>query len=336
MDTAKTRLHLILTALLGLSLLLVTGACAPAEEPPGEVPAAEDGAAAPSDAEDAPAEGTTAIGEAVMGPIAVGSKDFTEAVILGEMYALALEDAGFEVERKLNLGATDIAHAALLAGDIDLYPEYTSTALLNVLQREPLQDPQEVYDTVAEAYRAQYDLVWLAPAPFNNPQAMATRHDVAEAHGTTYTEISAAAPELVLGGPPEFFERADGLPGLRGAYGGFEFAETVQLDAGLRYPALVNGDVDVVVAFGTDGQISGLDLVLLEDDQNFFPSYQVAPVVRADTLEAMPGIQPVLDEVNAPLTNEVMQRLNWSVDGPEGLEPAEVAAAFLREQGLIE
>jgi len=342
--------------LLALLLLLVPIACTPAAEEAvdGAAPAALSDEAAVDDtvdadaareeegepqtaAEDAPAADTDAAatfdGD---GPIVVGSKNFTEAFILGEMYAIALESAGFEVERKLNLGGTPIAHEALLAGDIHLYPEYTSTGLLTVLKGDPIQDRDAVFDAVRSGYLAQFDLIWLDPAPFNNPQALATTAEVSEAEGiTTYSELSQRASQLVIGGPPEFFEREDGLPGLRGAYGGFIFKENRQLDSGLRYPALLEGDVDVVLAFGTDGQISGYDLVLLEDDQSFFTPYQAAPVVRADLLMARPELVQVLNGIQPALSNEAMQALNWAVDG-EGAEPADVARGFLVEQGLID
>lgn len=268
--------------------------------------------------------------------VAVGSKNFTEALILGEMYAQLLEDAGISVERKLNLGTTDIAHSALQAGEIDLYPEYTSTALLTVLKAEPMNDRQAIYERVKSEYQEQFNLVWLEPAPFNNTQALATTQEVSSRLGMrTFSDLAQAAPELVLGGPPEFFEREDGLPGLQQAYGGFQFKEVRQLDPGLRYQALLNGDIDVVVAFGTDGQLDGYDLVRLEDDMNFYPPYQVAPVVRQDTLSAFPQITDALNKVAPLLTDQVMSNLNWKVDGPEKMEPANVARQFLLENNLI-
>jgi len=276
------------------------------------------------------------VGATSGGTVSVGSKNFTEAFIVGEIYAQTLEAAGFEVERKLNLGATDIAHAALLAGDLDLYPEYTSTGLLTVLKEPAMTDEDAIYEAVAEGYLEQFDLVWLRPAPFNNPQALATTPEVAEAHGlVTYSDLAAAAPDLVLGAPPEFLEREDGLPGLQAAYDGFEFKEVRQLDAGLRYPALENGDVDVVVAFGTDGQISGFGLTLLEDDKKLYPPYQVAPVVRQAVLDLHPEIATALDAVSPLLTTQRMQAMNWAVDGPDKREPADVARDFLIDQGIV-
>ena len=269
--------------------------------------------------------------------IKVGSKDFTEEFILAEMYALLLEDAGFKVERKFNLGGTPVAQAALVKGDIDLYPEYTSTGLLTVLKQKPLPDAKAIIEAVRKGYQDQFNLVWLEPAPFNDTQALATTKAVSEKYGIkTYTDLAAKAAELRLGGPAEFAEREDGVKGLQKAYSGFQFKEFKQLGTGsLRYEALTTGQVDVTVAFGTDGQISGLGLVLLQDDKHFYPIYQAAPVVRGDTLKKSAKIADALNRLAPLLTDDVMAGLNWKVDGPEKKEFAAVAKAFLQEKGLI-
>ncbi|WP_235278108.1 glycine betaine ABC transporter substrate-binding protein [Synechococcus sp. Nb3U1] len=267
--------------------------------------------------------------------IAVGSKDFTEQFILGEMYALALEAAGFTVERKLNLGGTPVAQAGLLSGEIDLYPEYTGTGLLTVLKLPTSGDPAEVYETVAREYGAQFQLIWLDPAPMNNTQALAMTRARAEELGiTTLSDMAAKAGELVMIGPPEFQAREDGLPGIQAAYGNFRLKEYKAVDPGLRYRGLVDGEADVAVAFGTDGEIAAFDLVLLEDDKQLFPPYQVAPVVRQDTLQANPGIAEALNALSLLLTDAVMQELNYEVSGNQK-EPADVARAFLVEAGIL-
>ncbi len=267
--------------------------------------------------------------------ITVGSKDFTEQFILGEMYALTLEAAGFTVERKLNLGGTPVAHAGLLSGEIDLYPEYTGTGLLTVLKLPTSSDPAEVYKTVAREYEAQFQLIWLDPAPMNNTQALAMTRTRAEELGiTTLSDMAAKASQLVMIGPPEFQAREDGLPGLQAVYGNFRLKEYKAVDPGLRYRGLVNGEADVAVAFGTDGEIAAFDLVVLEDDKQLFPPYQVAPVVRQDTLQANPGIADALNALSPLLTNEVMQELNYEVSGNQR-EPADVARAFLVEAGIL-
>lgn len=267
--------------------------------------------------------------------IRVGSKDFTEQFIIGEMYALVLEKAGFQVERKLNLGGTPVAHAGLLNDEIDLYPEYTGTGLLTVLKLPVSSDQQMVFDTVSQEYEEQFDLVWLDPAPMNNTQALAmTQAKASELGIVTISDMAAQASDLILVGPPEFQAREDGLPGIQAAYGDFQLKEYKAVDPGLRYRALVDGEADVTVAFGTDGEISAFDLVVLEDDQNLFPPYQVAPVVRQAALEANPGLAEALNAVAPLLTDETMQRLNYEVSGNQQ-EPADVAKTFLTEAGLL-
>ncbi len=271
------------------------------------------------------------------GTIVIGSKDFTEQFIVAEMYAQLLENEGFKVERKLNLGGTPIAHEAIMNGDIDLYPEYTSTGLLTMLKLDPIQNSQEIYTTVKSGYEQEYNLTWLTPSPFNNTQALAMTKEVAAQYGIqAYSDLAQKAPELILGGPAEFLEREDGIKGLQQAYGGFEFKEVKQLGTGsLRYQALLEGQVDVVVAFGTDGAIKGNDLLLLVDDKVFYPIYNVAPVIRQDTLKKYPQIEKVLNDFAPLLTDDIMSGLNWQVDGPEAKEPVDVARAFLLEKGLI-
>jgi osmoprotectant transport system substrate-binding protein len=265
------------------------------------------------------------------GAIKVGSKDFTEQFILGELYALALENAGLKVERRLNLGGTPVAQAGLASGEIDLYPEYTGTALLTVLKLPATADREAVYRTVADEYRKRFGLVWLAPAPMNNAQAIAMTREAAERNGIrTISDFVAKASGLRLAGPPEFAEREDGLPGIRRAYGAFELKEFISLDPGLKYAGLKAGRADAAVAFGTDGEIDAFDLVVLEDDKKLFPPYQVAPVVRAAVLDANPKVREVLDALAPRLTDEVMRRLNYEVSGKKR-EPADVAREFLRE-----
>lgn len=268
--------------------------------------------------------------------VTVASKDFTEQFILGEMYSLLLEDAGYTVERKLNLGGTPVTHQALLDEEIDIYPEYTGTGLLTVLKLGVMSDPQAVYDEVKADYAEQFSLVWLDPAPMNNTQALAmTKERAAELGITTFSDMVAHADELVLIGPPEFVEREDGIPGLKRVYGDFEFADILTVDPGLRYQALLNGEADVVVAFGTDGELAAYDLLSLQDDKGLYPPYQVAPVVRQAVLDEHEDIAEILNSLAPLLTDATMQRLNNEVSG-NGREPDEVAREFLIEQGLID
>ncbi len=268
--------------------------------------------------------------------VVVASKDFTEQFILGEMYAQLLEHNGFTVERKLNLGGTPVAQEAITTGQIDIYPEYTGTGLLTVLKLPVNSDPQAVYQSVADAYRDQWNLVWLEPAPMNNTQALAMTREGAEQHGVrTISDMAAKASELTMAGPPEFQEREDGLPGIMAAYGNFQLQEYRAVDPGLRYQALTSGQADVVVAFGTDGEIAAFDLVTLEDDRGLFPPYQVAPIVRGEILESYPEVEEILNGLAPLLTDDVMRQLNYEVSG-NGREPADVAEEFLVQSGLVE
>ena len=220
--------------LLGVLSALVLAACGtttPTSMPAEPAPTA---AAAPTAASSEPA---------ASGSVVVASKDFTEEFIVAEMYALLLENAGLQVERKINLGGTPIAQAAIVAGEIDLYPEYTSTGLLTVLKQDPLKDPQEIFQAVKQGYEEQFSLTWLTPSPFNDTQGLATTKEIAEQYGiTSYSDLATKASELRLGAPAEFTEREDGIKGLQETYGGFEFKELKQLGTGpLRYDALKIG-----------------------------------------------------------------------------------------------
>ena len=282
-------------------------------------------------------------------PVTIGSKNFTEQLILGEMYALLLEQAGIPVAKQLNLGGTQVAQEALVAGEIDLYPEYTGTGLTVVLglpldatpvagmpDATPVSDAsQRVFDVVSEAYMEQFDLVWLDESAFNNTQALAVKRAFAEERGiATISELAAIAGELTIVAPSDFVERPDGLQGLADFYD-MSFGNVLSVEPGIRYQALQEDQAQVVLAFGTDGQVAGFDLVLLEDDKGLWPPYHVAPVVRADTLNDHPGIADALNPLAPVLTDTVMSGLNWQVDGPDGLEPEEVARTFLEEQGMI-
>ena len=267
--------------------------------------------------------------------IKVGSKDFTEQFILGEMYALVLEDQGFQVERKLNLGGTPVAQASLESGQIDLYPEYTGTALMTVLKQPANSNQKQVFDTVSKTYKEKFNLVWLEPAPMNNTQALAMTQEGSQKYGIkTISQMVAKASQLTLIGAPEFEAREDGLPGLRKTYGDFKLKKFISADLGLRYKTLTSGQADVAVAAGTDGEISAFNLVVLEDDKKLFPPYQVAPVVRQETLDKNSGIRDALNALAPKLTNETMQRLNYEVSGKQR-EPAEVAKEFLTKEALL-
>lgn len=267
--------------------------------------------------------------------VAVGSKNFTEALLLGELYAQLLENGGLPVRRRLDLGGTDIAMAALERGEIDLYPEYTGTALIVVLKAQPHGDATQQYAFIKREYERRFAATWLDPAPMNNTQALATTRALAARFGLrTLSDVAAKAPLLRLGAVPEFAKRSDGLPGLQRAYGGFAFKQIRLVDFGLKYQALLDGDVDIVVAFGTDGAIVADDLVVMIDDRHFFPTYHVAPVVRMASLQARPQMADLLNRAAPLLTDRTMQMLNNEIDGPQKREPADVARDFIKAHDL--
>ncbi len=260
--------------------------------------------------------------------VRVGSKNFTESIVIAEIYAQALERAHVAVQRRFNLGSTEIAMAAIRRGDIDLYPEYTGTALINVLHLAPIRDSATLYATVARAFAERYQLIWLARSPMNDSQALATTAAIARKRNlTTLSQAARQAPQLRLATIQEFLVRPDGLPGLQKFYGGFHFASVRTYDIALKYKALLDGHADVATAFSTDGAIVRHRLVVLRDDKHFWPAYNVAPVVRAATLIAHPGVRSALDAIAPAITDATIRRMNAEVEG--GADPADVARVFL-------
>lgn len=267
--------------------------------------------------------------------VKMGSKNFTEALILGEMYALALEEKGYPVERKLNLGGTLVAHESLKNGDIDVYPEYTGTGLMNILEQDPMYDADEVYEAVKKGYQDNWNLVWLERSNANDSQGLVTTKAIAEAYDVyTLSKMSEVAPELRMAAVPEFEDRDDGLKGLQRVYGGFEFASVDLYDYGVKYRVLEDGEADVTVGFTTDGALVDDNFVLLEDDKHLWPPYHVVPVVRGELVESHPEIADIMNAVSATLTDEVLITLNAKVD-MDGEEYADVAKEYLIEEGII-
>jgi osmoprotectant transport system substrate-binding protein len=267
--------------------------------------------------------------------VRIGSKNFTESLILGEMYSLALENAGYKVERKLNLGGTLVAHEALKSGQIDMYPEYTGTGLIDILKLPAKSDPKEVYDTVSKNYKEKFNLVWLQPTQANDSQGLVTTKKVAEKYNMyTISQLANLAPQLRMAAVPEFEEREDGLKGLKKYYGGFNFKSIKLYDYGVKYRVLLNNEADVTVGFTTDGDLTNPDLVLLQDDKKFWPPYYVAPVVRGEIIQQDPEIEKVLNEVSSKIDSKKMQQLNAEVDIKKR-EYAEVAKEFLQKEGIL-
>ncbi len=238
------------------------------------------------------------------------------------------------VTRLFNLGGTMICHEALVRGEIDLYPEYTGTALTVVLGAPPDAGAARVLERVRRAYRERFDSTWLDPLGFDNTYAITVRReDATDRAWAAVSDLARSAPSLRAGFTSEFLERPDGYPGLAKAYG-LRFADVRDLEPSLMYQALDKGEVDVICAFATDGRIAAYGLQPLRDDRDFFPPYRAAAVVRSAVLEARPEVREALEALSGVLTDRTMQRLNYAVDG-EGRAPEDVAREFLEEKGLL-
>jgi osmoprotectant transport system permease protein len=266
--------------------------------------------------------------------ITIGSKNFTEQILLGHLMAAIIEDrTDLRVDRRFCLGGTMICHGALANREIDLYAEYTGTGLTTVLGRSPSSDPDQVFRTVRREYRRRYDAQWLDPFGMNNTYALTVRRQDAQRHGwRTVSDLRGWADELRAGFTAEFAERPDGYPGFREAYG-LEFGQAIDIDSALMYDALAKGEVDVIAAFATDGRIAALGLEPLIDDQGFFPPYHAAPVARIETLRQYPAIRTALEALAGTLDDQTMQHLNYQVDHHQR-NPRTVADQFLAENGL--
>jgi osmoprotectant transport system substrate-binding protein len=261
--------------------------------------------------------------------VVVGSKNFTEQVLLAEILAQHIERRlRVTVGRKFNLGGTLIAQAAITSGTIDLYPEYSGTALAAVLHRPPAKDPCVVMQQVRDAYREKWQLEWLPPLGFNNTFAMMVRGDFVRRTGIRTLSDAARTQAWKLGAGYEFKQRPDGLAGLLKTYGLRTEGEPVTMDLGLLYAALKSRKVDMIAANSTDGLAAVLDVKMLEDDRHYFPPYECAVVARQSSLARIAGLEGALRELSGKLSDPVMRKLNFGVDG-EHRPPAQVAARFL-------
>jgi len=264
--------------------------------------------------------------------IRVGSKNFTEQVILGEIIAQHLENRLKQnVDRRLNLGGTLLAHGALLNHEIDLYPEYTGTALTAILKDAPDNDPARVLAHVRSAYADRFHVDWLDPLGIDNSFAMVVSGADARAqHLENLTDASKVPSPWALGVGYEFQQRPDGLAALDRTYHLRWTGAPQSMDLGLLYKALEGNQVTMIAANATDGLLSKLDMKVLADDQHAFPPYQVAIAVTQDRLRDTPGMREALLELSGKFINQTMQQLNYQVDG-EHRPVAQVAAEFLKE-----
>ena len=248
--------------------------------------------------------------------ITIGSKNFTEQIILGEILAQQIErETNLSVDRRFNLGGTFIAHEAVKAGEIDGYVEYTGTAFTAILEQKPIADSQAVYQRVKQAYTEKFDLAVLDSLGFENTFAIVIRGEDARKYNlTTISEAARYTPQWQAGFGYEFLAREDGYPGLAKTYG-LEFARSPQeMDLGLMYKALVAKQVDLVAGNSTDGLIPILNLVVLEDDKRYFPPYEAVPIFNQQTLTKYPQIVRAIAQLAGSISAEAMQQMNYQVD----------------------
>ena len=269
--------------------------------------------------------------------VVIGSKDFSENITLGEMFAQLIEaHTDIKVTRKLNMGGTFVCFEAIKNGDIDIYPEYTGTALTAQLKMDVISDPDEAYRVVAEEFDRQFGVKWLEPLGLNNTYTLAVTDEVYQKYGIeTFSDLVKVSKDLVFGAEHEFFDRQDGYDGLVAMYGFTFKGEPKKMNASLKYQAIGSGDIDVTDAFATDGPIKQYNLKVLEDDKGFFPPYYAAPIIRKDTLQDHPELEEVLNQLAGLVDDPTMTELNYQVD-VEGKDVEVVVREFLQSKGLLD
>jgi osmoprotectant transport system substrate-binding protein len=268
--------------------------------------------------------------------IVIGSKNFTESLILGELMAQQIEgQTHLKVERRFYLAGTYICHQGMLSGRIDLYPEYTGTALTAILKENPQGERRQVYDRVKNEYESRFGLT-LGPAfGFNDTFAMEIRGDDARRLNLrTLTQAASVAPQWRAGFGYEFMERPDGYRGLAAAYGLHFATQPRVMDLGLLARALRDRQIDIAAGNATDGLIPTLDLFVLEDDKHYFPPYEAVPIVRSETLRQHPEVGRALSQLEAKISDDEMRQLNYAVDG-ERRDVKDVAREFLQQKQLL-
>lgn len=273
------------------------------------------------------------------GPVHIATKPMTEQYILGEMLGLLIEQAGYTVEITKGVGGgTNNIHPAMESGEFDLYPEYTSSGWVLVLNHQAEgMDDDEMFAQLKQEYQEKFNMTWVGMYGFNNTYTIAVRGDMAAEYALENTsDLAAVAGELTFGGNPDYIERQDGFPALCQTYG-LDFGNVVDIDIGLKYQALTNGDIDVTNAFTTDAQLANPDtkLVTLADDKHLQVNYFCSTVVRQDALEKFPGLEEVLMQMDGLLSEQEMASLNYKVE-VEGLDERDVARDFLMQKGLLE
>ena len=267
--------------------------------------------------------------------IVVGSKNFTEQLILGEILAQHIESkTHLPVERRFYLAGTFICQQAILAGRIDIYPEYTGTALTAILKQQPGGDRRQVYDRVKSEYANRFQLEVTPPLGFDDTFAIEIRgEDARRLRLKNISQAAAYTPRWRAGFGYEFMERPDGYKGLVNTYN-LRFAENPRImDLGLLTRALKDKQLDLIAGNTTDGLIPAFDLVVLDDDRHYFPPYEAVPIVREETLRMQPGLRGALDDLAGKISDDEMRQLNYAVDG-QHRDAKEVVANFLRSKGF--
>lgn len=249
------------------------------------------------------------------GTIRVGSKDFTENEIIAEVYSLALENAGYKVDRTFDI-ASSVIHESITSDEIDLYPEYTGTGLISILGEDPMNDPDEVYNEVKKQYEDKFQITWLDYAKANDGQGLFVSKKASDKYNIkTISDLQKNASNIRFASQGEFDEREDGIPALEKTYGPFNWKSSKVYDNGLKYEVVENDEADAAPAYTTEGMLSEKDkFVLLEDDKHVWPPYNLAPIVRDDVLKKYPDIADVLNKVSSHLDTDTVTKLNAKVD----------------------
>jgi len=266
------------------------------------------------------------------GHVTVGSKDFTESIVLAEIVAQLLEAKDIEVDRRFDLGG-NLAHGALVSGQIDLYPEYTGTAFTAILHHQPITDPKAVYDQVQREYSSQFNLWVGSPLGFENTFAILVRgEDARRLNLKTISDVAKYSRQWHAGFGHDFINRQDGYPGFSRSYG-LQFASVSDMSLDLTYTALASHKVDLIAGNSTDGRIAALDLVQLEDDRHYFPPYEAVFLVRKDTLMRVPALAEALQRLGGAISTDEMRNLNYEVDGQKR-DKRNVVREWLKSKGF--
>lgn len=268
--------------------------------------------------------------------IKIATKPMTEQFILSEMLALIIEEnTDYKVEITKGIGGgTSNIHPAIVKGDFDLYPEYTSTGWEFVLKESPIKDEEELLNKLKEEYSTKFKLEWMGMYGFNNTYGLAIRKELADKYNIkTYSDLAKYSNEFTFGAEYDFFEREDGFKALSNMYG-LQFKKTADMDIGLKYKAINAKEVDVMNIFTTDGQLSASDVVVLVDDKSFFPNYYCGTVVRSESLEKFKNLEKALMKMQNILTDSEMAKLNYEVETNNKDEKV-VAKEFLKSKGII-